>query len=215
MIRWSHSHSPSNSSSLLYSICVSSDIDECILGTHECSQRCVNAIGFYSCECREQFSLAPNGKLCIPECGEQFSVPNGTFYTPGWPDFYPELDFECEWIINVDSVHIVGDTRMGVQFNFNQSAYGFGSRSNCDRDYMQFYKGNGSDAKVVLKVCSDSAPLPFTISSTQVKVIFKSSSRQHVNGQVGASVNFYTIEQGMVRYRAVCNNTACNLSANE
>ena len=115
-----------------------------------------------------------------------------------WPDFYPELDFECEWTIDVDSAYLANDTRMVLQFVFNKSAYGFGPQSNCDRDYVNFYNGIDADAELSVKVCSDAAPLPFTVSSTQVKIVFRGSSIQHMEGQVGAKVAFYTIEQGNV-----------------
>ena len=173
------------------------DVDECTLGTHECTQLCINTIGLYTCDCQEYFSLAPNGKACLPECGEHFSLPNGTFHTPGWPDFYPELDFECEWTIDVDSAYLANDTRMGLQFVFNETAYGFGPQSNCDRDYVNFYNGIDADAELSVKVCSDAIPSPITVSSTQVKIVFRGSSMQHVDGQVGAKVAFYTIEQGI------------------
>ena len=172
-----------------------------VLDTHECAQLCTNTTGLYTCDCQEYFSLALNGKiLCLSECDEHFSLPNGTFHTPGWPDFYPELDFECEWTIDVDGAYLANDTRMALQFFFNESAYGFGPQSNCDRDHVNFYNGIDADAELSVKVCSDAVPLPFTVSSTQVKIVFRGSSMQHVEGQVGAKVAFYTIEQGMCNH---------------
>ena len=176
------------------------DVDECALGIHECAQLCNNTDGLYSCSCQEHFSLAPDGKSCTPECGGSFSIRNGTFWTPGWPDFYPELDFECEWTINVDSSQLDNDTRMVLQFVFDEAAYGLGTQATCDRDYIKFYDGIAADATVAMKVCSSTVPTPFTLSSTQARIVFRGSSIRHVDGQVGAKVAFYTIEQGTYTY---------------
>ena len=86
---------------------------------------------------------------------------------------------------------------MVLQFTFNKSAYGFGGQSSCDRDYIKFYNGIGSDAELSVKVCSDTVPSPFTVTSMQVKVVFRGSSTPHVPEQVGAEVTFDTVELGM------------------
>ena len=172
-------------------------MDECELGTHECAQHCTNTEGLYFCSCQDEFRLAPDGKTCIPVCGETFTVRNGTINTPGWPNFYPELDFECEWIINVDGDYLENGTRSVLKFVFNQTVYGFGSPSNCARDYIKFYDGIDADtAQSVARACASEPPMPFTVLSTEVRVVFRGSSRPHVEGQVGAMVSFFTIEQG-------------------
>ena len=40
------------------------DIDECIDGTHGCSQICRNNIGSYSCLCNDGFQLNLDGFHC-------------------------------------------------------------------------------------------------------------------------------------------------------
>ncbi|MFH4979099.1 hypothetical protein AB6A40_005808 [Gnathostoma spinigerum] len=42
------------------------DIDECLTAVHYCSQRCINEIGSYHCQCNpEYFGLASDGKKCL------------------------------------------------------------------------------------------------------------------------------------------------------
>ena len=186
-------------SSLLCEPYISSlDVDECAMGTHECAQHCSNTVGLYSCSCQDEFNLAPDGKTCIPVCGETFSFPNGTFNTPGWPHFYPELDFKCEWIINVNSTFLDNGTRSVVRFEFNKTAFGLGDASSCSRDYIKFYNGINADAESVVRACGTEAPMSFTVISTEIRVVFQGSSRPHVEGQVGAMVSFFTVEQGTV-----------------
>ena len=143
------------------------------------------------------FTLAPDGKTCIPVCGDTFSFPNGTFRTPGWPHFYPELDFVCEWIIDVSDDYLENGNKSAVKFVFNETAFGFGGHSNCNRDYMKFYSGTSSDAVAAVRVCASDVPMPFTVSSSEVRVVFRGSSLPHMEGQVGAMVSFFTIEQGI------------------
>ena len=170
------------------------DADECELNTHECDQLCINRDGYHECECQEGFYLAPNGKLCIPTCGGHFDKPNGTFHTPGWPDFYPELEFFCEWTIDVNNTFLRENRSSALQFTFDDSAYGLGDPSTCYQDYIEFYNDIDSNAQLSEKICSNTVPSPFTIISTRVKIVFKGSSRPHTDGEVGARVIFNIVE---------------------
>ena len=40
------------------------DIDECEDTVHECSQKCVNEIGTYRCECDEGYNIALDNRTC-------------------------------------------------------------------------------------------------------------------------------------------------------
>ena len=85
---------------------------------------------------------------------------------------------------------------MALQFTFDDSAFGLGGQARCSNDYIDFFLSVGSDERLVRKVCSDDAPSPFNISSSHVRVVFKSSSLRHLIGQVGARVFFQIVEQG-------------------
>ena len=168
-----------------------SDADECAMGTHSCDHLCTNRNGSYACACNESFALAPNGRSCIPVCGGHLNSSNGTFFTPGWPNSYPELDFTCEWNINV-TLNISDGRKWSLRFIFNHLVFGLGSQ--CDYEYMEFYNA-AIEGQQPRKFCSEIPPLPFKIPSTQVKVVFRSSSL-HNSQQLGASVAFTTVEQG-------------------
>ena len=40
------------------------DIDECALGTHNCAQKCVDAILVFSCECEFGYTTTDEGFTC-------------------------------------------------------------------------------------------------------------------------------------------------------
>ena len=43
------------------------DIDECTLGTANCTQNCLDLPGSYSCSCDPGYTLAPDGITCVGE----------------------------------------------------------------------------------------------------------------------------------------------------
>ena len=67
------------------------DINECIVGTHDCNQTCVNTVGGFICACRPGYLLLLDGKSCvqIDEClagtsnctdGQQCVDTDGSFF---------------------------------------------------------------------------------------------------------------------------------------
>ena len=97
---------------------------------------------------------------------------------------------------------------MVLEFTFNTTTFGFGSMSNCTRDYMEFYNGMEVGGTAAMKVCGNEVPLPFTLSMIQARVVFKGSSMPHMQDQVGAKVSYTTIEQGNIfcswKYTFLC-----------
>ena len=43
---------------------IRSDIDECVVGTHQCEHNCTNTVGSYICSCRDGYSLSADGRRC-------------------------------------------------------------------------------------------------------------------------------------------------------
>ena len=171
------------------------DIDECVLNTDRCEQLCNNTNGLYRCLCHEDFYLAPNGQACIPVCGGNFNQSNGTFHSPGWPNFYPRVDIQCQWIIDIPE-NATGDGPMSLQFTFDSSAYGLGKQSICSQDYFEFSIGIGNNWRLVRKICPGAVPSPFNITSTTVRVVFRGSPSQLNNRKIGAKISFQTVERG-------------------
>ena len=61
----------------------------------------MNTEGSYHCACSGDLVVASDGRSCVPDCGGTLTESTGTFSTPGWPNFYPSLDFRCVWVIDV------------------------------------------------------------------------------------------------------------------
>ena len=50
------------------------DIDECMRGTHDCSQTCSNDDGSFACGCHSGYLLAADRKTCIGLCSINYTV---------------------------------------------------------------------------------------------------------------------------------------------
>ena len=114
------------------------DINECAIPDQECEQSCINTRGSYYCDCWDGYRLDSNGKTCsINNCGNDSELSNtsGSFQTPGWPDHYPQVDFICEWTINVPNTST-------ITFTIDSSAYGINGRDLCPRDHIEFHSEN-------------------------------------------------------------------------
>jgi len=73
------------------------DINECLVDTVDCSQRCVNLFGGYQCGCEPGFRLEMDGVTCVPEPTpepEPTTVPEPRPAPTTTPE--PESESECE-----------------------------------------------------------------------------------------------------------------------
>ena len=67
---------------------ISADINECIIGTDRCSQKCQNTLGSYTCSCDSGYRLSSDGWICN---GKSFRrKPLIRSYNP----YYADID-EC------------------------------------------------------------------------------------------------------------------------
>lgn len=131
-------------------------------------------------------------RSCVPSCGGNFSALSGSFQSPGWPEYYPEVDFRCEWIIDLDEeedhiIHLVID----------DSAYGIFSGDNCRTDYLAFYDGLTTDAPSLGKFCYVRTPSDRLTSSDRALVVFQASSRSHSPSLKGARVSYMGVRLGV------------------
>ena len=46
-------------------LCCVTDEDECVINADNCAHLCINTLGSYSCACRQGYSLAQDGQLCM------------------------------------------------------------------------------------------------------------------------------------------------------
>ena len=145
----------------------------------------MNTEGSYSCTCNENFVLASDRRSCLPSCGGSLTQNNGSFSTPGWPVYYPSLDFRCEWTVVTDA-----DTLTEIQVS---EPYGIRGRHPCSTDYLQVLDGVGESAKLLGRFCFLRAPGPFLTNSNMATVIFQASSQRHLQSRVGVGITYTTI----------------------
>uniref|UniRef100_UPI003F67F393 complement component 1, r subcomponent precursor n=1 Tax=Danio rerio TaxID=7955 RepID=UPI003F67F393 len=81
------------------------DTDECSSSSvgidPPCSQICLNTLGSFLCACQLGYTLQPDNRTCILECGGGLhSELEGSISSPGYPDTSP-LDLDCVYNISV------------------------------------------------------------------------------------------------------------------
>ena len=172
------------------------DINECSAGTHNCGQVCTNTAGSFTCSCNSGYTLEADGRSC--RCGGTLTGASGSFQTPGWPERYPQENFQCEWIIELPNTGAV------IEFTIDSSAYGINGRAPCPNDYIQFFDGTGSNANSMHKLCKFENPGPITTSSSQARVVFAGSVNPYrPASRVGVKVD-YTTTQPTGTYIYLC-----------
>ena len=120
-------------------------------------------------------------------CGGTLTAASGSFQTPGWPDDYPQEDFQCEWTIDVSA------SGYGIRFTINETAYGINGRDPCTRDAIEFFDGINSSAASIHRLCQFDNPGPFTTSSSQAFVVFTATRNLHrPASRVGVRVEYTT-----------------------
>ena len=182
------------------------DIDECSEGSDNCAQRCTNTAGSYTCSCNSGFTLAANRQSCTANpttpppttpppdngvCGGRLTAASGSFQTPGWPNNYPQENFQCEWIIELPS------SASRIEFTVDDSAFGINGRAPCTNDHIQFFDGTTSNANSLLKLCGVRRNYdfrPITTTSSRARIVFTGSvNPNRPASRVGVKVNYKTV----------------------
>ena len=176
------------------------DIDECSEG-HSCQQDCINTLGSYTCLCNSGYTLASDGRSCTVDasytdnviCGDVLGAASGSFQTPGYPNGYPQEDFQCVWNI------ILPDSSSRIRFTIVDSPFGINGRPSCTNDHIEFFDGTVSNAASLEKICGltkfDTVTLtPITTSSSTARVVFTGSANPNRSAsRVGVKVAYYTV----------------------
>lgn len=176
----------------LLCLCTAVDIDECQEDSHNCDQICTNLEGSFVCSCEESFVFDSDSRSCIPSCGGNFSTLTGSFQSPGWPEYYPEIDFSCKWFVQMPQ-----EDNYIIRFTVDDSAYGILGRNQCPTDYLAFYDGLTAESRALGRFCFTHAPPDVLTSSGRGMAVFQSSSNYHPPSRKGARVSFEAILLGI------------------
>ena len=163
--------------------------------SHDCEHICTNTLGSYDCSCNDRFMLGDDGRSCLPSCGGVLSTLSGSFQTPGWPEYYPELDFRCEWRITMDDESYI------IRLVTDSSRYGILGNNDCPTDYLAFYDGPTTAAASLGRFCFLNTPPVVLTSSHQAMVVFQATSRRHPVSRRGARVIYEAVRIGMCIYK--------------
>ena len=166
-------------------------INECATGVHNCDQGCVDTEESFFCTCDSGYRLGSDGRSCITDCGGRLTTSSGSFQTPGWPNTYPQENFQCEWIVELPNS---GAT---IEFTIDDSAFGINGRDSCTSDHIQFFDGTGTSDALLLRLCGSHSSVtltPITTSSSSAKVVFTGSvNADRPASRVGVKVDYTTV----------------------
>ena len=183
-----------DSSRIICTTCFFQDIDECE-GSHECNQVCTNTIGSYNCSCEENFVLSSDSRTCLPSCTATYTTLSGSFQTPGWPVFYPRLDFTCLWTVDLEE-----DDNYAIHFSVNRTAYGILGTPPCSLEYLEFHDGLTTSAQSLGKFCYLRVPGDVVTSSGQALVAFKAVDYNRPESRKGARITYEAFRIGIHFY---------------
>lgn len=151
---------------------------------------CTNTEGSFYCTCREDFRLATDGRFCVPVCGGEITTDTGSISTPGWPQFYPSLNFTCEWTFQTSNntfIDFLFDEQFGIQ----------GSHP-CPTDYVEIFDGLRDSGLLLGKFCSLQVPAVVSTSSNTASIVFQASRQSHSADHVGVNITFTAVQKGAV-----------------
>ena len=179
---------------IYFSFCVhATDINECLVSHDDyCDGTCINTEGSFHCTCGESFRIASDGRSCIPVCGGHITADSGSISTPGWPQFYPSLDFACVWTLGTSNNTI-------IDFSFVEQ-FGIRGSQPCTTDYVEIFDGSLDSGPPSLgKFCSLQVPASVSTSSNSATIVFRASTLSHSASHVGVNITFTMMEKGAVQ----------------
>ena len=145
----------------------------------------MNTNSSYECTCNDGYVLESNNHTCTLQCGGTLTGFSGSFQTPGWPNGYPQENFQCEWNIELPNPDA------SVAFTIDGSSYGINGQSPCQKDYVQFFDGVSKNATSVYKLCYFDRPESIVSTSFRSRVVFAGSTDNHrPRSRVGVKVNY-------------------------
>lgn len=151
---------------------------------------CTNTEGSFYCTCREDFRLATDGRSCVPVCGGEITTDTGSISTPGWPQFYPSLNFTCEWTFQTSN-------NTFIDFSFDEQ-FGIQGSHPCPTDYVEIFDGLRDSRLLLGKFCSLQVPAVVSTSSNTASIVFQASRQSHSADHVGVNITFTAVQKGAV-----------------
>ncbi|XP_078582053.1 cubilin-like isoform X2 [Branchiostoma floridae x Branchiostoma japonicum] len=118
------------------------------------------------------FLMTYNAQQIGGGCGGLFTEDEGIMISPNYPNAYPHNQ-ECIWVIRVPDTEVVTLTFT----NMDVEAHG-----NCIWDYVEVRDGGDETAPFVGRYCNQTIPAPFTSTTNQLFVKFRSDASQTGSG---------------------------------
>ena len=113
-------------------------------------------------------TVAHNGfrlEWVVEGCGGRLTKPSGYFFTPNWPNAYPD-GVECIWVIEAE---------LGSKVELTITEYQMEGHSDCQYDYLKIYGGPDETSPLLTKLC-DSHTVNSVLTSLGNKMLVKFGS---------------------------------------